>query len=133
MKGVSPQDTFEHICKEDQDKPTDEQTIFVCSYLDIDQEADVDNKSGFVTDDGYQVALGTTVLLALHYGLKEVKNLHVEGEAVELKRDQGAKKLKGGIRPWRSVDLSKIPKSARQEIAEAIRGSGELKDEERKN
>lgn len=133
MKGISPKDTFDFICKEDRELPEDEQTVFVCNYLTVDQEAYLDDRLGFVTDDGYQVALGSTALIALHYGLEDIKNLEVDGEPVRLERDRTAKKLKGGIYPWKSSVLSKIPKAARAEVAEAIKAGGEITEEERKN
>jgi hypothetical protein len=133
MKGISPKDTFDFICLEDRDKKKDEQSVFVCNYLTIDQEADLEDKLGVVTDDGYQVAIGSTALIALHYGLEEIKNLNVNGKPVKLERDRSKKKLKGGIHPWKLSCLSAIPKRARTEIAEAIREGGELSGEERKN
>lgn len=132
MKGISPKDTFDFVCKEDRDKPPEEQTIFVCSYLTVDQEALIDDKLGVVTDDGYQVSLGSTALLTLHMGLQDIKNLQVDGEPVKLERDRTQKK-RCGVHPWKSDCLSKIPKAARTEIAEAIRNGGELSEEERKN
>jgi hypothetical protein len=133
MKGVSPKDTYEYICREDRSLPKEEQTVFVLNYLDIDQEADIDDKLGCVTDAGYQVSIGSTALLSLHYGLNDVKNLSVDGESMKLVRDESHRKLKGGIRPWKSSCLSAIPKPARTELAEVIRNGGELTEEERKN
>ena len=133
MKGVSPQDTFEYVCKKDRDLPKEEQTVFVLAYLDLDQEADLDDKLGAVTDAGYQVNIGSTTLLALHYGLREVRNLDVKGAPVVLERDQAKKQLRGGVRPWKHAGLSKIPKSARTELSEVIRAGGELSEDERKN
>jgi len=133
MKGVSPKDTFDYICKDDRKLPKKDQTVFKLAHLTIEQEADLDDQLGRVTDDGYQVSIGSTALLALHYGLKDVRNLDVDGKEVELKRDERAKKLKGGVRPWRSDCLSAIPKTARTELSDAIKEGGELTGEERKN
>ena len=135
-QGITPGDTFEYICREDRKLPKEEQTVFVCGYTDADQDADLDDKLGALTDDGYQVAMGSLTMLALHYGLKEVRNIDGKGNDLKLERDETAKKLKGGLKPWKTgpkEGLSLIKKAARNEVAEAIKKGGELTEEELKN
>jgi len=131
MKGISTKDTYEYICLEDRDLDKKDQTIFVLNYLTIEQEAHIDDKLGCVTDDGYQVSIGSTALLALHYGINEVKNLPVGVKELILARDLSKKKLKGGLRPWHLDGLSCIKKATRTELAEIIRNGGETEDEVR--
>jgi len=135
-QGITPGDTFEYICREDRDLPQDEQTVFVCGHLTVEQDEDIENRLGALTDDGYQVAMGSISLLALHYGLKSVKNIDGKGADLNLERDETKKLLKGGLRPWKTKQgegLSLIKKSARNEVAQAIRAGGNLSEEELKN
>jgi len=135
-QGINPGDTFEYVCKEDRELPKNEQSVFVCGFLTVEQDEDIENKLGSLTDDGYQVAMGSISLLALHYGLKSVKNIDGKGNDLVLERDETKKVLKGGVRPWKTKTgegLSLIKKSARQEVAQAIRAGGNLSEEERKN
>ena len=133
MKGISPKDTFTHVCLQDRELPKEEQTIFTLGYLSVEQEAHVDDSSGCTTNAGYQIQTGTVYLLCLHYGLKSITNLPIDGKEIVLERDETKPKLKGGIYPWKLECLNKIPKSARNEIAQKIRFGGELEEEERKN
>lgn len=135
-QGVNPGDTFEYVCRADRGLKKEEQTVFVCGHLTVEQDEDIENKLGSLTDDGYQVAIGSVSLLALHYGLKSVKNIDGKGTDLVLERDETRKILKGGVRPWKSETgkgLSMIKKSARREVAQAIRAGGELSEEELKN
>lgn len=136
MKAVSPKTTYEYVPKCDRELPPDEQTVAVFSHLTIEQEAYLDDRTGSLdADGGYQITMGSQNLLALHMGLKELRNFHdPDGNLVELQRDQNKKaNLPEVGRPWKTSQLSFIEKSVRQEFAEVIRKGGEIEEEDRKN
>jgi len=135
MKAVSSKSTFEYVCKCDRELPAAEQTVFELGYLTVEQDAFLDDALGFVTDAGYSVNVGKTNLIALHLGLKSIRNFFDEnGEQIILKRDETKKSSLPGVgRPWKESILAKIPKPERLEIADAIKAGGKLDEEERKN
>ena len=137
MKAANPNAEYNYICKADRDLPESEQTTFVLTHLTAEQNYKLDDVSGISGDDGFIITLGTSNLLAIHMGLKAVKNLVDEksGNEIELKRDEtkGKKTLPGVGRPWKMNLIDKIPKDARDEIALVIKNGGELTEAEAKN
>lgn len=136
MKAVNPKGTFEYIDETDNDLPQEEKVIFVLGYLNTAQQEKLDDSIGIQTDDGFVVTAGKSNTLALHLGLREIKNFFDEsGDSVELKRDQtkGKNSLPGVGRPWTIESLDRIRKDVRDRISKAIKEAVELTDSEAKN
>ncbi len=136
MKAINPKGTWEYIDEIDHDLPENEKTIFVCGYLDTAQREKLDDAIGIQTDEGFVVTAGKSNTLALHLGLREIKNLVDDGgNPVELKRDQKKSKnsLPGVGRPWMIESLDRIPKDVRDRLAKAIKEADELTGAEAKN
>jgi len=136
MKAISPKTTFDYVCKCDRDLPKEDQTIWELSHLTAEQEAYLEDRTGALNNDGgYQVSVGSVNLIALHMGLKGVRGFYDEnGNKADLVRDERkAKKLPGGLRPWTDKSLSMIHKDERDELADVIRQTGVLDEEELKN
>ena len=136
MKKVSPNQTKEIVCPWEKNLPVEEQTIFVISNLSAEQEAFLDDNLGYQGDVGYVLTLGKANLLALHMGLKEVKNLlGDDGENLTLKRDES--KAKNGIpgvgRPWEMKGINEIAKRARDYVSTQIKEGAKLDEAEAKN
>ena len=136
MKAINPKGTWDYIDEVDDDLPENEKTIFVCNYLKSAQREKMDDAIGITTDDGFVVTAGKSNALAIHMGLKEIKNFFDdEGNPVELKRDQskGKNSLPGVGRPWTMESLDRIPKEVRDRLSKAIKQADELTEAETKN
>lgn len=136
MKRLSPKSTFKVVCPWEKNLPIEEQTVFICSYLDAEQQGFLDNHSGYNGANGYVLEIGTTNLMALHMGLKEIENYPNEsGEPFKLVRDQTAKKdtFPGVGRPWLMSNINEIEQRARNYVAQQIKTNGKLEEEEAKN
>lgn len=136
MKAVNPKGTFEYIDEIDDDLPQEEKTIFILGYLDVAQREKLDDAIGITTDDGFVVTAGKSNTLALHLGLREIKNFFDDdGNPVELKRDQtkGKNLLPGVGRPWTIGSLDRIPKDVRDRVAKAIKKEDDITEDEAKN
>jgi len=135
MKAVNPRSTFEYVLRSERDLPKSEQTIFVCSFLTVEQEAKLEDCSGYQSENGYVLTIGSSNLMALHLGLKEIINMpDADGNTPVLKRDETYRKdyLPGVGRPWKINVLEQIESDARAEIAIAIKRGASITADEAK-
>ena len=134
MKAVSPKQTEPYVCKSERDLKKTEQTKFHTTILSAEQQEYVDNFTGYQGDHGYVLTLGTSNLLALHMGLKDIENLPDDkGNDIKIVRDNTKAKLPGGIYPIKMKIIDQIPKAARDEVAVHIKNYSKLGDSEAKN
>ncbi len=134
MKPTNPESTFEYICRADRALPLEEQTIAVLGYLTASQQELLDDSLGFTQDEKFVFTGGKQNTLALHLGLRDLKNFRDEsGNEIRLERDETKKYLPGKVRPIKDEFLDRIPKDVRNEYALAIKQGGELTEAELKN
>jgi len=129
MKPVQAFSEFDFVCTSDLKEPEKDQTIFVLTSLTVEQEAYIDDH--VQGEDGLKY--GTVILDVLNMGLKQVKNFNSGKTQIKFKRDEKGMTYPGGITPWKSEFLSKIPVKDRREISAKIRSLGTIEDEEAKN
>jgi len=136
MKAVAPSQSIDFVIPDEMKLPKEEQTVFVITPLTVDQQQILDDNSGYTGEGGYYLTVGKSNLLALHMGLKEVRNLPDEnGKDVVLERDPTRLKNSFPVvgRPWTTESLGKIPIEARDIVARKIKDGATLEKSELKN
>ena len=134
MRASNPKAEFKVICPEDEGKPQADQTVFWCTHLTTEEEEYLEDHLGSVTDDGFQVNLGSQSTISLSLGLARIENLtNDDNEEIELKRDETKKVLCNKKRPWKYSSLDLIPRAARKYVSTKIIESTKLSEDEQKN
>lgn len=133
MEAITPNSSFDYVCKADRDLPKEKQSIWKIKHLSAREEAIIEDAMGEMTKGGnFAINLGSQALLALNIGLNGVENFP-PSKPIKFKRDESSMVPGTNIRPWRDRDLSSIPKSARAELAKVIIDGPNLTEEESKN
>lgn len=122
MKPVQIFSEFDFVCLCDKKiKNKDLHTIFVLQNLTVEQEAYLDDN---MEGDPGKMRYGSTILDALHMGLKKVKNFKEGEKSVIFKRNEDGELLPGDVYPWKLEHLQRIPVAQRREICAKIRSLG---------
>jgi hypothetical protein len=137
---IDPLEEFEYVLEEERKEPRDTQTIWKLVTLDIRQRARLEDEQAVGTldsesarVDAVKLNAGNMNYLALRAGLRGVENFpDRNGGVVEFKADKMLNILGKQMRPATDDFLSRIPKDAADEIADAIRENLRMSPEEGK-
>ena len=131
---LDPKCEIRFIAEDDRELPAEQQTVFLIRSLSARQQADVQNNSITVSNQGggdmdTEVKTGEWAISVLNYGLTGWENFP-PGEDKDLPfRANGA----GQKRKVSDDTLSRIPTGVRSELAAAIWDGTDLADKEAKN
>lgn len=141
MIALEPGKTVDYVCKCDRALPKTQQTVWKVRYPTMREEA-------YIMDDSTKFKRSASDKSELEFTMSSVEQAYKalsvclmgcdnfrdsKGNEVKLKRDEAATCIMGNIKPWREVDIQRIRRKERDEIAAYIINGGEIMESELKN